>query len=317
MTAILTFTMNPTIDISLEVDRLRDTGKNRAGVRNVATGGGGINVARGVRRLGGRATALHTAGRDVGQRLSRMLDEEDIEHIAIDIADETRQALVVFETGPDRSYHIVPPGPTMSEEEAQRCLDALVAKATPHHYVVLSGSLPPGVPDDFYARAAHRLKAIGARVILDASGPALRLALQEGVYLSKPNKREAAGIIGREVGDFDDAREANQQLLSSGSATVALTTVGALGTLCSTADGHTEVRTPQLHGEIRSDSGAGDSLVAAVTHQLAENDDPVDACALGVAAAAASLLTPGTELFRPADVRRLRDGVRIMRGVPG
>ncbi|MFI1200206.1 PfkB family carbohydrate kinase [Streptomyces sp. NPDC020883] len=96
-----------------DVDHLADIGKNRARVRSVAAGGGGINVARGVARLGGRATAVHTAGREVGCRLNRLLDEEGIDHIAVDIEGETREALVLFETASRRSQHIVPPGPDL------------------------------------------------------------------------------------------------------------------------------------------------------------------------------------------------------------
>ncbi|ARF53352.1 1-phosphofructokinase family hexose kinase [Streptomyces gilvosporeus] len=294
---VLTLTMNPTVDICWDVDHLADIGKNRARVRSVAGGGGGINVARHVARLGGRATAVHTAGREVGCRLNRLLDEEGIDHIAVDIDGETREALVLFETASRRSHHIVPPGPHLDDHEGRRCLDVLGQAIGTSRYVVASGSLPGGLPDDFYTAVTRRVKAVGSRLVLDTSGPALRQALSEGVFLLRCNRTEAADLLGRTVRSFDDALAVNEQLLTTGAAEIAVTTIGGLGALCSTRHGHTELRAPPLPGELLSDAGAGDSMVAALTVRLAAGDDPVSACALGVAVAAASVLTPGTEPF--------------------
>ncbi|WP_406090535.1 1-phosphofructokinase family hexose kinase [Streptomyces sp. NBC_01013] len=306
----LTLTMNPTVDLAWEVGHLTDIGKNRARVRTVAAGGGGINVARGVARLGGRATAIHTAGGEVGRRLNRLLDEEGVDHIAVDIEEETREALVLFETEAHHSYHIVPPGPRLREDEALRCLDALESGVGNCQYVVASGSLPGGLPADFYAVVARRVKEAGSRLILDTSGPALSGALGEGVFLLRCNRTEATSLTDREVRSFDDARAVNEHLLTTGAAEVAVTTVGALGAVCSTGHGHTELHVPPLPGDPLSDAGAGDGMVAAITARLTAGDDPVSACALGVAVAAASMLTPSTEPFDPAVAHSLRPEVK-------
>ncbi|WP_327412399.1 1-phosphofructokinase family hexose kinase [Streptomyces sp. NBC_01233] len=308
--SILTLTMNPTVDLCWEVGHLEGIGKNRARVRSVAAGGGGINVARHVVRLGGRATAVHTAGGEVGQRLSRLLDEEGIDHVAVDIHDETREALVLFESESRHSYHIVPPGPQLHDHEGQRCLDVLERAVGGCPYVVASGSLPGGLPDDFYAAVARRVKEAGSRLILDTSGPALRGALAEGVFLFRCNRTEAESLTGRPIRSFDDARALNERLLTTGAAEIAVTTLGELGALCSTGHGHTELYAPPLPGEPLSDAGAGDGMVAALTTQLAAGDDPVSACALGVATAAAAMLTPSTEPFDTDVARSLRSQVR-------
>ncbi|ANZ13831.1 1-phosphofructokinase family hexose kinase [Streptomyces noursei] len=308
---VLTLTMNPTVDMCWDVGHLVDVGKNRARVRSVAGGGGGINVARNVVRLGGRATAVHTAGREVGRRLNRLLDEEGIDHIAVEIHGETREALVLFETESRRSHHIVPPGPHLDDQEGWHCLDVLGQAIGTSRYVVASGSLPGGLPDDFYAAVARRIRAAGARLVLDTSGPALRQGLSEGVFLLRCNRTEAADLIGRTVRSFDDARAVNERLLTTGAAEVAVTTIGDLGALCSTRHGHTELRAPSLPGKLLSDAGAGDSMVAALTTRLAAGDDPVSACALGVAVAAASVLTPGTEPFDRELAESLRHDVGI------
>jgi 6-phosphofructokinase 2 len=308
---VLALTLNPTVDVTWEVDHLRSSGKNRARVRNVVAGGGGINVVRGVRRLGGDATALHTVGPDLGRRLTRLLDDEGLDHAAIEVEGDTREAFILYEAEPARTYHVVPPGPRLTDEEARRCLEVLAESAARHPYVVLSGSLPDGVDDDFYARAARQVEEAGARVVLDTSGPALAPAAKQGVFLLKSNKREARTLVGQNIDSFDDAREASAALLADGAAEIVVMTLGEYGALCATAEAHHEVRTPPLPGEAVSDAGAGDSLVAAMTLRLAEGHDPVDACAWGIAAASASVLTPGTELFRRSDAASLRPQVEI------
>ncbi|MFJ9847410.1 1-phosphofructokinase family hexose kinase [Kitasatospora sp. NPDC101155] len=310
---ILTLTLNPTVDICCDVDHLVDIGKTRARVRYVAAGGGGINVARGVARFGGRATAFHTAGQEIGQRLNRLLDEEGVDHLALGIAGETREAFVLFETGSRRSYHIVPHGPRLDDDEGRRCLDLLERAAGAHRYVVASGSLPGGLPDDFYTTVARRVREAGSRLLLDTSGPALREALHEAVFLRRCNRSEAAYLVGRDVRSFDDARAVNEQLLAAGATEIAITTLGELGALCSTGQGHMELHAPPPPGEPLSDAGAGDGMIAAIVTRLAEGDDPVDACALGVATAVASMLTPGTEPFDREVAESLRPAVRITR----
>lgn len=308
--SILTLTMNPAVDLCWEVGHLEEIGKNRARVRSVAAGGGGINVARHVVRLGGRATAVHTAGGEVGMRLNRLLDEEGVDHVAVDIDDDTREALVLFEAESRRGYHIVPPGPHLHDHEGRRCLDALVQAVGGCPYVVASGSLPGGLPDDFYAAVSRRIREAGSRLVLDTSGPALRGALAEGVFLLRCNRTEAESLTGGPVRDFDDARALNEHLLTTGAAEIAVTTLGELGALCSTDHGHTELYAPPLPGEPLSDAGAGDSMVAALITQLAAGEDPVGAAASGVAAAAAAMLTPSTEPFDLDVARSLRSQVR-------
>lgn len=313
MAAIRTLTMNPTVDETWELDRLEPTGKNRARVRTLVAGGGGINVARGVGLLGGAAHAVHTAGRDVGRRLGRLLDEEGLDHVAVEIAEETREAIILLVTEPGDTYHVVPAGPDLTDQEGERCLAAFLDGLGDGAYAVLSGSLPGGLDTGFYGQVARRVRRAGGRVVLDTSGDAVQPALDAGVFLVKPNKREAAELIGRAVSSFDDARGVGERFLDAGAAEVVVTTLGGEGALCSTADGHAEIHNPPLPREALGDAGAGDSLVAGIVHALADGADPVAACAAGVAAGAASVITPGTELFRPEEAAELRSGVEIRR----
>lgn len=125
-----------------------------------------------------------------GALLSELLRKESIAILPVTAREETHQDVTVLETSTQRQYRLVLPGATLYAAEWQECLDH-VAKATPKpRYVVGSGSLPPGVPDDFYARPSRAAKSAGARMVVDCSGEPLRAALEEGIYLIKPNPRE-------------------------------------------------------------------------------------------------------------------------------
>lgn len=311
--SILTVTLNPTVDISLEVDRLNDEGKNRATVRSVQGGGGGINVARCVGRLGGSALALHTFGREVGQRLNRLLDEEGLTHQGIEIGSDTREAVVVAETEVWHSYHLVPPGAELTAAEQDRCVDAIVAAAQHFPYLVLTGSVPPGLPDDFCARIVRCVDPSATRVVLDIAGAQLREVLNADSFAIRLDRREAAGLIGRPIECFADAQAANDLLLETGATGHTITTVAALGAVYSNPRFHHRISAPIPPSPARSDACAGDSLVGAFTYQLATGADCLYACEYGVAAAAATVLRPGTEVFDPATVEALHRAVRTRR----
>lgn len=310
---VVTLTIDPTIDLTMEVDALEPKGKNRATLRGVVPGGGGINVARAIVELGGEATAIHTSGGAVGARLERLLDEEGMLHEAVGIEGETREALVLFEREGHRSFHVVPSGPEMSPSAREHLLEALSRHVREGAIVVASGSAPPGVGDDIYAVVADLVKSAGAKLVLDTSGTALQPALERGVHVVKPNRREARTLVGHEVADLDGALEAGRRLRAEGAAEIAIVTAGELGAAIAYDGGEALVRTPPLPRKARSDRGAGDSFVAGMTLGLSLGDDPVDACARAVAAAAAAVLTPGTELCHREDVEELRPNVDITR----
>lgn len=313
MTSILTLTTNPTVDLGLEVESLESSGKNRATISCVAAGGGGINVACAVVELGGDAVAIHTAGAETGSRLERLLNDEPISHVAVEIAGETREAIVLTETSTGHSYHVVPAGPEVSAAEADAIVDAVTEHAAQHDLVVVSGSLPPGLQPDFYARLATALAADGSRLMLDPSGADLAPSLDQGMYVVKLNRREAAGMAGGLVESFEDAIRANEYVLHRRWATIAATTIGDLGAVVSSETTHHEIHTPELPRPVRSDAGAGDSFMAGLALGLGQGLDVGDAGALAVASASASVMTPGTELCQRDDVEQLRPRVGIVR----
>lgn len=312
MEPIVTLTMNPALDVSLEVEALSPGRKLRSPFARYEPGGGGINVARGIHTLGGAVRALFTAGGPIGEMLARAVETEGIPSQAIPIANLTRQDFSVRVRRPGALYHFVVPGPALSREEAERCLHAVASLDPPPRYLVGSGSLPPGAGEEFYARVARVARERGIRFILDSSGPPLKAALREGVYLVKPNAREFAELAGHAPADEKERRAIARAFVERGETEVLIVTQGAEGALLTARDQQVHARPPPVEGV--SPVGAGDSFVALLALKLAQDRPLKEALYYGVAAAAAAVLTPGTELYRAGDVERMYERMTSQRG---
>jgi 6-phosphofructokinase 2 len=309
MTAILTVTMNPSIDVSASTGKVVPVRKLRCTDVRRDPGGGGINVARVVKRLGGDCRALYPAGGTPGHLLHRLLDQEGILSIPIDAAADTRESLTILDEANGDQYRFVLPGAPLSEQEWQACLDRVTALTDPPDYIVASGSLPPAVPDDFYARLADIAGLLGARLVLDTSGPALAAALEQGVHLVKPNLRELRDLTGLPLNRESDWTRAAAELVRAGKAEIVALTLGDQGALLVSRDAY--LRAPALPVSIASAVGAGDSFLAALVWRLSAGAGLQEAFRYAVAAGTAALLTPGTELARKDDTDRLYEEVDL------
>lgn len=303
MQPIVTLTMNPALDLSTSVDKVVSTHKLRCSGARFDPGGGGVNVARVIQRLGGRATALYAVGGPLGDLYRGLLESELDDAQAIKIDGNTRQSFNVTETSSGDEYRFVLEGPKWEEREWRVVLDRLEDALTDNGYLVVSGSLPEGVPDDFTARVAQVAKKVGARCVVDASGASLEAALAEGVFLVKPNKRELRDLTGAKLDSREEQEEVLQRILDDGGAEVVALSLGGDGALIAITDDVFHLAAPEV--EARSAVGAGDSFVAALTLRLADGGSLQDAARYAVAAGAAALLTEGTEMCRDEDVERL------------
>lgn len=303
METIVTLTMNPAIDTSVEVPRVEAHAKLRTSSPRRDPGGGGINVSRALKRMGVDARAWFPAGGPSGELLVELVEGEGVPAAPIPVEDVTRDNLTVNEKEGDAQYRFVMPGAELEEAEWEEVLDRL-AEADPRPgWLVASGSLPPGVPEDFYARLARWAKERDVRLVLDTSGPALRAALEVGVYLVKPNARELGQALDREIESEEDQEEGARELLERGAARVVVVSLGAAGVLLASEEARERIRSPSVRP--RSRVGAGDSAVAGIVRGLARGDSVARAVRLGVAAGAAAVMTPGTGLCRGKDVERL------------
>lgn len=301
--SILTLTINPALDVSTSTERVIPGHKLRCGPTMLDPGGGGVNVARVVQRLGGQAVAVYAAGGPTGQAYRQLLDREGVVARIVNIGGSTRESFTVDETSSGEQFRFVLQGPSLQEPEWRDCLAAVDSLGVEGGLLVASGSLPLGVPDDFYARVARIAKQHGMRCVVDASGPALRAALDEGVYLIKPSLRELSELIGTALGSEQDQVAAAQQLVADGRAEVVALTLGAAGAILVTAEGVLRQANPEV--EVKSTVGAGDSFLAAFVLRIAQGRSVEEAFRAAVAAGSATAMTPATELCHRADVERL------------
>jgi 6-phosphofructokinase 2 len=306
---IVTITINPAIDIFVNVGRVEPTRKMRCSAPKRDPGGGGINVARVAHRLGGRVTAIFPTGGAIGKLLHRLMDREGIDSIVTPSHVETRENFTAYEESTGEQYRFVLPGSTLHPAEWEAVLEKLMTLSQRPKFVVASGSNPPGVPDDFFARVARHAKKLGAQCLIDTSGPALKAALTEGVSLIKPNLVELSDLVGGSLGSDDVRLGACRKLIEDGRADVVALTLGEDGALLVTAD--EAFRAEPMAIDVVSTVGAGDSFVGGLVAALAAGNSLPDAFRVAVAAASAAVMSPGTELCHEEDVKRILPQVKI------
>ena len=299
---IVTLALNPAIDADFEVDQVTPLHKLRCSAERYQPGGGGTNVTSVIDRLGGRTICYYLAGGATGATLERLLDQQGVPHNCIPVAGATRICCNVVELATGQEFRFVPPGPTVSEAEWRNCLKIL-AEARGEWFVA-SGSLPPGVPADFYAQVGQVARANGMKMVLDSSQEALKSGLGAGgVHLVIPSEEELEQFAGRTLSTEAEIGGAAMEIIEAGLAELVAVTLGADGGILASRAGWRHL--PAFPVEARSAVGAGDSFLAAMVLKLALGWAPFEAFRYGMAAGAAAVMTPGTEMCRPEDVERL------------
>jgi 6-phosphofructokinase 2 len=298
---IVTLTLNPAIDISSEADVVRHTRKTRTYNEAIEPGGGGINVARVLRRLDADVCALFLGGGMTGQVLDDLMSRADIDRRMIEIGDDSRISLTVVVSSTGHEFRFVPEGPAVTVQEAAHVLE--VAASIPCDYFVASGSLPPGISEDFYAALCTRVRAHGARFVLDTSGAPLKAALDAGgVFLVKPSRGEFEDFAGGSLTREELALEA-ERLTAAGKAENVAITLGRDGAVLANREGSTF--NPAIPVEACSAVGAGDSFLAGMVYGFALGLPAGQAFRVGLAGGAAAVLSCGSDLGKPEDLKRL------------
>ena len=310
MTYFLTLTLNPALDIATRTGQVEATHKLRCTAPDYFPGGGGITVARVLHRLGGATCAWYLAGGASGARLQTLLQAEGVQVQPQPIAGDTRENLSVLEESTGQEFRFVLPGPTIQDAEWQACLDQLASLNPVPGWLIVSGSLPPGIPDDFYAKLTTQAKIRGQRLVLDTSGPALDAALQAGVYLVKPSLRELREHTGLPLDTPQQWQTAAQSLIQQGQAEMVALSLGEQGALLATRSGvwlAPALEVPAKGGT----TGAGDCFLAGMVWALAQGHSPTQALGWGMAGGAAALLAGGTRLAQAQDIAQLQPLVKM------
>jgi 6-phosphofructokinase 2 len=276
-------------------------------------GGGGVNVARAIKKSGGQAVAIYLSGGCSGKLFRELLVKESVETIEVAAQESIRENLIVFETSTSQQYRFGMPGPFIQETEWKACL-AAIEKIQRAEYIVASGSLSPGIPTDIFARIAVICRRKKIKLIVDTSGEALKQAVAEGVFLIKPNLGELSMLVGKEELNLERVDEAAKEVINNSKCEVIVVSMGPAGAMLVTKEQTMHVMPPAV--KRKSTVGAGDSMVAGIVLSLSKGKNLMDAVQYGVACGTAATMNPGTELCRKEDAEHLYKLIQTKVTVP-
>ncbi len=305
MPPILTITSNPAVDLATSVEHVVPGPKLRCRAPRTDPGGGGINVARAIHKLGGRAIALVAAGGTMGDRLLSLLAAEGVASLPVTVQAETRQSFAVTDESTGEQYRFSVPGDALTKEEGAALMRLIAETAPVGGFAVYSGGVAPGLPVDFVAQIKAALVPKGTRLVVDVSGAALHHLLENPVQLDvlRIDHEESVMAAGVPLDTVEDSRRFAAGLVAKGVAEIVVTGRGADGSVLASRDTQLFSRTPPV--AVRSKIGAGDTFVGAFTLSLARGEGLSDALCRGVAGASAAVSTEGTALCTQADADAL------------
>lgn len=303
--AILTVTLNPAIDLETTTSQVVPGEKLRCQDPQRDPGGGGINVARAIFQLGGEATALVAAGGVEGTMLATMVTACGVPVDRLPAPGSVRQNLSVIEESTGQQFRFIFPGPEWSGADVERVTQALMLRARPGDWWVLSGSLPPGFPPDALAALVRHLAGQGVQILADTSGAALA-ALAEGktgLSVLRMDDGEAETLAGRALPSATDSAAFATDLVGQGAAKIVILARGAEGSVLASDAGRWWA--PAADVTVVSRTGAGDSFVAGAVLALAKGLPFPEVLSHGCAAASAAVTTPATQLCEAATMQAL------------
>lgn len=299
MLRVLTVTLNPALDVVYEAHGFAVGRINRPNGKTASAGGKGINVARAYRALGGEATATGLLGGSVGRDIQEAMRSEGMPAAFVSIGGESRINIKISDSETGAQTELNETGPVVSPQEYESLLGRVRELLPTFDVLVLSGSVPPGVPDDVYAVLTRIARdEFGVDTLLDASGDALRAGVEACPAIVKPNRDEAAGIGVKPVRWQDAATEMRERF----GLRVVLVTAGAAGAVIDNGQGRWQAEPPSI--VVKSAVGSGDSLTAGLLSAWTDGDAAV-ALKVGVAAGAVN-----AESYRSGDISA--DAVRAM-----
>ena len=261
---IVTLTINPAIDKSTKFSGLIAEQKIRCEEPRFDAGGGGINVSKAIARLGGKSLAVFTAGGASGQLLEDLVVKESIDYQVVKTKNWTRESFTAVDTITNSQYRFGMPGAELSREESDEIL--LKIEQLQPEFLVASGSLSPKIGDDFYEKVAAVSRKIGSKLIIDTSGEPLKRAIDEGVFLLKPNVSELAKLVGAETLEMDEVDDAARDIISKGGCEIVVVSLGPQGAMLVTKDFCEHIPAPPV--QKKSTVGAGDSMVGGMVGAL-------------------------------------------------
>lgn len=308
MASIVTVTFNPCIDKSFGVPMMVPEKKLPCTKPIFEPGGGGINVARAIKKLGGDALAIYFGGQYNGNLLTSLLADECVQTKVIAISQSTRENTIVLDQSTNLQYRFNIPGPVVQESEWRQCLTVL-EELKDMQYLVLSGSFAPGIPLDILVSIAGIAKKKKVKLIVDTSGEPLKVASQQEVFLIKPSLSELAYLAGgSDLAKYlgpESVEQAARLVISQGHCHAIMVSMGAEGAMLVTRDFIKRIGSPLV--EVKSTVGAGDSMVGGMVLALSQGKNLEEAGLYGVASGTAATMNFGTGLCQLTQVQELYD----------
>ena len=309
---ILTLTVNPAIDRTIAVDRLAFEDRAYIESTRESPGGRGLNAACVIHSFGGKALAAITSGGPMGARLEELLRCCGFEVVVVPIQNESRTNLTITDRQ-GLTVNLNEAGPPMEKDEVARVEEVVREKMAGASWLMLAGSLPPGVPASFYAKLIAAAREKKVKTLLDADGDALRLGLEAGPTVASPNQQEAERLLSRALLTRGHFLEAATRIRKMGAESVVLS-LGSRGAVGVCGNRMIEVVPPRV--DAVSPIGSGDALAAAFVWAMEQQKDFDEAVRWGVATGTASALLPGMRFASRQQSARIYKQVEVRKAGP-
>jgi 1-phosphofructokinase len=311
---VVTVALNPALDQTIEVAALKPGAVNRALRMQVDVGGKAVNVASCLSDFDVKTAVTGQIGRENAALFEELFQRKKIANHCCYLDGLTRVNSKLVDTASGETTDLNMPGPEFTSASARELLEQVLHRLSQlvgHvQWVVLSGSLPPGMPSDVYATITQQVQAAGGSVVLDTSGPSLKAALAAGPKIVKPNRHELSELVGRPLDTLEALVATARELLAATPAPdLVAVSLGEEGALFLTRE--QAVQALPIRMKVNSTVGAGDAMVAGLVAAQLENLSLANTARLATAFAAAKLTRLGPHLPRPAEVRALAQQVIV------
>lgn len=305
---IITVTLNPALDKTIEIDEFKIDSVNRIVSTRVDAGGKGINVSKVIKELQYKSLALGFLGGSSGSQIKNYLDDLNIDNEFLLVKGETRTNLKIIDKVNKTHTDINENGPSLGKQDITNIKEKIMQHCEEGSLVVLSGSVPNEVSTSVYGEIIKAVKSKGGKVILDAEGELLMEGIKAGPYMVKPNIDELEKAFGISINNEEEIIETAKKVLEYGVKYVVIS-LGSEGSIFISTD--TVAKVKGIKVQVKSTVGAGDSMVAALAVATEKGYTLEEAIKLACATSTANVMTEGTQTGRLVDIDRIKNEINI------